>query len=78
MHCAKNSEFRFSRPRRYLKFRCESGINKGFVLALNSEIRLLKPNSSKHIKVYCFLFKINDLLHQFTLMEFTEVTMTIH
>ena len=53
-------------------------LNKGFVLALNYEIRLLKLNSSKHIKVYCFLFKINDLLRQFTLMEFTEVTMAIH
>ena len=61
-----------------VKFGCESGINKGFVLALNSEMRLLKLNSSKHIKVYCFLFKSNDLLHQFTSMEFTEVTMAIH
>ena len=78
MYHAKNSEFRFSRLRRYLKFWCESGINKGFVLALNSEIRLSKLNSSKHIKVYCFLFKVNDLLYQFTLMEFPEVIMAIH
>ena len=53
-------------------------MNKAFVLALNYEIRLLELNSSKHIKVHCFLFKINDLLHQFTLMEFIEVTMAIH
>ena len=45
---------------------------KGFVLALR-EIWLLKLNSSKHIKVYTFLFKINYLLHQFTSMKFTEV-----
>ena len=53
-------------------------LTKGFVLALNSEIRLLKLNSSKDIEVHCFLFKINDLLHQFTSMEFTEVTVAIH
>ena len=47
---------------RQFKFSCECGIDKGFVLALNSEIRLLELNSSKHIKVYCFLFEINDLL----------------
>ena len=64
--------------RRYLKFLCESGINKDFVLALNSEIQLLKLNSSKQIKVYCFLFKSNDLLHRFTSMEFAEATMAIH
>ena len=63
---------------REFKSWCECGINKGFVLALNSEIRLLELNSSKHIKVYCFLFKINDLFHQFTSVEFTEVTMAIH
>ena len=27
----------------------------------------------RHLKLYTFLFKINYLLHQFTLMEFTEV-----
>ena len=53
-------------------------LNKGFVLPLNYKIRLLKLNSSKHIKVYCFLFKINDLLDQFSVMELTEVTKAIH
>ena len=47
-------------------------LNKVFVLALR-EILLLKMNSSKYMKVYTFLFKINCLLRQFTLMEFTEV-----
>ena len=47
-------------------------VNKGSVLALK-EIWLLKLNSSKHIKVYTFLFKINYLLHQFTSNEFIEV-----
>ena len=47
-------------------------LNKGIVLALR-EIWLLKLNSSKHIKVYTFLFKIDCLLHQFTSIEFTEV-----
>ena len=47
-------------------------------MALNSETRLLKLNSSKHITVYCFLFKSIDLLHQFISMEFTEVIMAIH
>ena len=61
-----------------LGFGVNAVFTKGFVLALNSEIRLLELNSSTHIKVYCFLFKINDLLHQFTSMEFTEVTMAIH
>ena len=78
MYDAENVEFKFSRLRRHLKFWCECGIHKCFVLALNSEIRLLELNSSKHIKVYCFLFKINNLLHQFTLMEFTKVTMATH
>ena len=36
-------------------------LNIRSILALNYEIRLLKLNSSKHIKVYSFLFKINDL-----------------
>ena len=45
---------------------CSIALNKGFSLALNYEIRLLKLNNSKHIKVYCFRFKINDLSHQFT------------
>ena len=49
-----------------------TALNKGFVSALR-EIWLLELNSSKHIKVYSFLFKINDLLHQFTSVEFTEV-----
>ena len=55
-----------------------SGFNKGFVLALNYEITQKKLNSSKNIKVHCFLFKINDFLHQFTSMELTEVRMAIH
>ena len=33
----------------------------------------LKLHSSKHMKVYTFLFRINYLLHQFTLLEFTEL-----
>ena len=37
---------------------CIIGLNKGFVLALNDEIQLLKLNSSKHIKVYCFCSKL--------------------
>ena len=45
-------------------------LNKGFVSALRERWLL---NSSKHIKVHTFLLKINCLLHQFTLMEFTEV-----
>ena len=57
---------------------CSIAPNKGFVLALNYEIRLLKLNSLKHIKVYYFLFKIDDLLRQFTSVEFTELTMAIH
>ena len=57
---------------------CNIALNESSVLVLNYEIRLLKLNSSKHIKVYCFLFKINDLLHQFTSVEFTEVPMAIH
>ena len=44
---------------------------KGFVLALR-HMWLLKLNSSEHIKVYTFLFKINYLLNQFTSIEFTE------
>ena len=50
-------------------------LNKGFVLALR-EMWLLKLNSSKHSRVCIFLFTItcNYLLHQFTSMEFTEVT----
>ena len=51
---------------------CSIAQNKGFVLALRGT-RLLKLNSSKHIKMYTFLFKINYMLHQFTSMEFTEV-----
>ena len=31
---------------------CSIALNKGFVLALNYEIRLLKLNSSEHIKVF--------------------------
>ena len=57
---------------------CSIAVNKAFVLALNYEIQLLKLNSSKRIKVYCFLFQINDLLHQFTSVEFTEVTVAIN
>ena len=53
---------------------CSIALHKGFVLALNYEIRLLKLNNLKHIKV----LKINDLLHQFTSMEFTDLTMAIH
>ena len=53
-------------------------LHKSFVLSLNYEIWLLKLNGSKHIKVRCFLFKINDLLHQFTSVELTEITMAIH
>ena len=33
---------------------CSIALNKGFVLALNYEIRLLKLNGSEHIKVYSF------------------------
>ena len=33
----------------------------------------IELNSSKHIKVYTLLFKINHLVHQFTSMQFTEV-----
>ena len=47
-------------------------LNKSSVLALR-EIWRLKLNSSKHIKVYTFLFKINYLLHQLTSVEFTDV-----
>ena len=57
---------------------CSIAVNKGFVLALNYEIRLLKLNDLKHIKVHYFQFKSNDLLHQFTSMEFNELTMAIH
>ena len=57
---------------------CSIALNKGFVLALNYEIRLSKLNSLKYIKVYCFLFKINDLLHQFSSVEFTELIAAIH
>ena len=56
---------------------CRIALNKGFVLTLNYEIRLLKLNSSEHIKVQ-FLFEIKNLLHQFTSMEFTEVRLEIH
>ena len=42
---------------------CSIALNKGFVLALNCEILLLKLNRLKYIEVYCFRFKINDLLH---------------
>ena len=48
------------------------------LLALNYEIRLFKLNSLKHIKVFCFLFKIKDFLHQFTSMAFIELIMAIH
>ena len=47
---------------------CKITPNKRFVSALNYEIELLKLNSLKHIKMYCFLFKINDFLDQFTSM----------
>ena len=47
-------------------------LNKGFDLVLR-EIWLLKLNSSKHIKVYTFLFNINYLSHQYTSLELTEV-----
>ena len=47
-------------------------LNKGSVLALR-KIWLLKLNSSKHIKVYTFLFKINYLLHQLTSMELSSI-----
>ena len=43
-------------------------LNKSSALALR-ETRLLKFNSSKHIQVYTFLFKINYLLHEFTPMD---------
>ena len=78
MHYAKNSEFRFSRLRIFsvISFDVNPVLTK--VLALNYEIQLLKLNSSKRIKVYCFLFKSNDLLHRFSSVEFTEVTMAIH
>ena len=54
-------------------------LNKAFVLALR-EIWLSKLNSSKHIKVYTFLFNINYYLYliltiilQFTSVEFTKL-----
>ena len=57
---------------------CSIAGNKGFVSALNYEIQPSQLNSLKHIKVHCFPFKINNLLHQFTSAEFTELTMVIH
>ena len=36
---------------------CSIALNKGFVLALNYKIWLLKLNSSKHIKTYAKLLK---------------------
>ena len=57
---------------------CSIALNKDFVLALNYEIWLLKLNKFKtHFKIYCFPLKINNFLHQFTSMEFTELTVTI-
>ena len=47
-------------------------LTKSVVLAPR-EIWLSKLNSSRDIKVYTFLFKLNYLIHQFTSMEFTEV-----
>ena len=52
---------------------CSIALNKGFVLALNSEIKLLKLNSSEHIIICSFLLKFNDLLHQVTVMKFTAI-----
>ena len=49
---------------------CRIALNRGFVLALNYEILLMKFNGSEHIKVYSFSSK----LHQFNSMEFTKVT----
>ena len=40
------------------KLDCSIAVNKGFVLALNYEIRLLELNSSEHSKVYSFCPKL--------------------
>ena len=53
-------------------------LDKGFILALNYEPPLLKLNSSEQIKLCCFQVKINDLLWEFTSLEFTEAIMAIY
>ena len=55
---------------------CSIGLNIDFVLAMTYEIRLLKLNCSKLITVYCFLFKINNLLHQLASVKYSGDSLT--